>query len=106
QWSEGEVNGLVSRGGFEVDMKWDGGQLNTATITSRLGGNLRLRSFVPLKGEGLVPAKGENPNPLFEVAPVKDALISSEITPRHPILRQVYEYDLQTVPGGTYTVTR
>lgn len=106
QWSEGEVNGLVSRGGFEVDMKWDGGQLNTATITSRLGGNLRLRSFVPLKGDGLVPAKGENPNPLFEVAPVKDALISSEITPRHPILRQVYEYDLQTVPGGTYTVTR
>ena len=106
QWSEGEVNGLVSRGGFVVDMKWDGGQLNTATITSRLGGNLRLRSYVPLKGEGLVPAKGENPNPLFDVAPVKDAIISAEITPRHPILRQVYEYDLMTTPGATYTVTR
>lgn len=106
QWSEGEVNGLVSRGGFVVDMKWDGGQLNTATITSRLGGNLRLRSYVPLKGEGLKEAKGDNPNPLFEVADVKEPLVSGEIIPRHPILRHVYEYDLATTPGGVYTVTR
>ena len=87
-------------------MTWDGSQLNTATITSRLGGNLRLRSYVPLKGEGLTPAKGDNPNPLFEVAPVKTPVISSEITPRHPIIRKVYEYDLPTVPGGVYTITR
>jgi len=106
QWNDGEVKGLVSRGGFVVDMTWDGGQLNTATITSRLGGNLRLRSYVPLKGEGLIPAKGDNPNQLFEVAPVKTPLISSEITPRHPMLRQVYEYDLPTTPGNTYTITR
>lgn len=106
QWSSGEVKGLVSRGGFVIDMTWDGSQLNTATITSRLGGNLRLRSYVPLKGDGLKPAKGDNPNPLFEVAPVKSPLISSEITPRHPILRQVYEYDLTTTPGSTYTITR
>ena len=105
-WSDGSVSGLVSRGGFEVAMTWDGGQLNTATITSRLGGNLRLRSYVPLKGEGLVPAQGPNPNPLFFVPEVKDALISPEITPRHPILRQVYEYDLPTLPGVTYTVSR
>ncbi len=106
QWSQGSVKGLVSRGGFVVDMTWDGSQLNTATITSRLGGNLRLRSYVPLKGEGLTPAKGDNPNPLFEVAPVKTPVISSEITPRHPIIRKVYEYDLPTVPGGVYTITR
>lgn len=106
QWSQGSVKGLVSRGGFVVDMTWDGSQLNTATITSRLGGNLRLRSYVPLKGEGLTPAKGDNPNPLFEVAPVKTPVISSEITPRHPIIRKVYEYDLPTVAGGVYTITR
>ena len=106
EWSEGEVRGLVSRGGFEVAMTWDGGQLNTATITSRLGGNLRLRSYIPLKGEGLIPAQGENPNPLFFVPEVKEAVISPEITVRHPIIRKVYEYDLNTHPGTIYTVTR
>ena len=105
-WSEGEVSGLVSRGGYVIDMKWDGGRLDTATITSPLGGNLRLRSYVPLKGEGLMEAVGENPNPLFATVPVGQPVISPEINPRHPILRRVYEYDLMTVPGGTYTVTR
>lgn len=106
QWADGSVSGLVSRGGFVVDMSWDGGQLASATITSRLGGNLRLRSYVPMKGEGLIPATGENTNPYFSVTPVKEPLISKEISPRHPMLRQVYEYDLMTEPGGTYTVTR
>ena len=106
EWSEGEVRGLVSRGGFEVAMTWDGGQLNTATITSRLGGNLRLRSYIPLKGEGLIPAQGENSNPLFFVPEVKEAIISPEITVRHPIIRKAYEYDLNTHPGTIYTVTR
>lgn len=106
QWSKGSVKGLVSRGGFVIDMTWDGGQLNTATITSTVGGNLRLRSYVPLHGEGLTPASGVNPNPLFYTADVKEPLISDEITPRYPILRQVYEYDLSTTPGATYTITR
>lgn len=105
-WDKGTVKGLVARGGFEIAMDWDGGQLNTATITSRLGGNLRLRSFVPLKGEGLIPATGENPNHLFKKAPIKAPLISSEITPQSPIVPKVYEYDLPTAPGQTYIITR
>ncbi len=100
------MKGLVARGGFEIAMDWDGGQLNTATVTSRLGGNLRLRSFVPLKGEGLIPATGENPNHLFKKAPIKAPLISSEITPQSPIVPKVYEYDLPTAPGQTYIITR
>ena len=105
-WAEGSVKGLVARGGFEVDMTWDGGQLNTATITSRLGGNLRLRSYVPLHGEGLMPAEGENTNPLYHRAAVKEPLISGEIKARMPQVKRVYEYDIATVPGGVYRVER
>ncbi len=105
-WTEGSVKGLVARGGFVVDMEWDGVQLAKATIHSRLGGNLRLRSFVPLKGEGLNPAEGTNPNPLFKQAAIKEPLVSKEITPQYPIIPKVYEYDLMTKPGKDYVVTR
>ncbi len=36
-WSEGEVDGLVARGNFEVDMDWSKGQLDQAVITSNMG---------------------------------------------------------------------
>lgn len=44
QWADGEVTGLRARGGFEVDMKWSGGQLDGATIHSETGGECRLRT--------------------------------------------------------------
>ena len=85
KWVEGKVKGLVARGGFVVDMDWNGVQLNTAKIHSRIGGNLRLRSYVPLKGEGLKPASGTNPNPLFRQAAIKEPLVSKEINPQYPL---------------------
>ncbi|MEP4077273.1 glycosyl hydrolase family 95 catalytic domain-containing protein [Haloferula sp.] len=42
-WSEGEVSGLVARGGFEVSMEWKNGKLTHATILSRNGGSCQLR---------------------------------------------------------------
>ena len=36
-WKKGSVKGLVARGGFVVDMEWDGVQLRKAKIYSRLG---------------------------------------------------------------------
>ena len=105
-WAEGSVEGLVARGAFVVSMEWDGGQLSTATIHSRIGGNLRLRSYVPLKGKGLKPASGENPNLLFKRASIKEPLVSGEIRPQRPMLWQVYEYDLETVAGQDYAVER
>lgn len=106
KWAEGKVKGLVARGGFVVDMDWNGVQLNTAKIHSRIGGNLRLRSYVPLKGEGLKPASGTNPNPLFRQATIKDPLVSKEINPQYPVIPRVYEYDLATEAGKDYVVTR
>ena len=105
-WSEGSVKGLVARGGFVVDMEWNGVQLAKAKIHSRLGGNLRLRSYVPLKGEGLKPAQGENSNPLFRQADIKEPLVSKDIVPQYPVIPKVYEYDLMTEAGKDYVVTR
>lgn len=106
KWEEGKVKGLVAHGGFVVDMDWNGVQLDTAKIHSRIGGNLRLRSYVPLKGEGLKLASGTNPNPLFRQAAIKEPLVSKEINPQYPVIPRVYEYDLATEAGKDYVVTR
>ena len=105
-WGEGSVEGLVARGGFVVDMEWDGGQLRKAKIHSRIGGNLRLRSYVPLRGIGLKEAEGENSNSLFIRANIKEPLISKEIIPQYPILYKIYEYDVTTEPGKDYIIER
>jgi alpha-L-fucosidase 2 len=36
-WASGEVKGLRARGGFEVSMKWEDGQMVSATIKSKAG---------------------------------------------------------------------
>lgn len=105
-WARGSVEGLVARGGFVVDMEWDGVQLRRARIHSRLGGNLRLRSYVPLQGAGLTEARGDNPNGFYRQACVKEPLVSGAIVPQCPLLYTVYEYDLATQPGRDYAVER
>lgn len=105
-WSNGSVSGLVARGGFEVSMDWDGGQLKKAVIHSRNGGNLRLRSYIPLHGEGLNPAKGDNPNVIFKNDDIKKPIISKEISPKYPILNKIFEYDILTAAGTNYVFTR
>lgn len=105
-WAKGSVQGLVARGGFVIDMNWDGVQLDKAKIHSRLGGNLRLRSYVPLRGAGIKEAIGENPNIFYMQADIKEPLISSEINPQYPALYKVYEYDLMTEAGQDYLIER
>ena len=102
-WEEGSVAGLKSRGGFEVDMEWSGSQLQKATIHSSIGGVARIRSYVELEGEGLKVANGECPNPLFKGAQIKEPLLAKSLTKKPALeVKKVYEYDLQTKPGGTY----
>lgn len=105
-WNKGSVNGLVARGGFVVDMKWDGAQLSNVSVYSRLGGNLRIRSYVPLRGKGLRVAQGENSNPFYERTIIKEPLFSKEITPQLPLLYRTYEYDIMTEAGKTYHFER
>lgn len=106
-WESGSVKGIITRGGFVVEMQWKDGSLEQAMLTSQLGGNLRIRSYVPLEGKGLIPASGENSNPLFQKAAVKAPLISEEavvaVKYEH---RKVYEYDLRTKAGKQYQIKK
>lgn len=102
-WCDGEVNGLCARGGFVVDsMVWRGGNLVSAVIRSTIGGNLRLRSYTPLS---ILPeAKGDNTNPFYRQQPTLRPMISEQARINTMPLREVYEYDVQTVPEQTVTV--
>ena len=105
-WADGQVKGLRTRGGFTVDMTWKKGALQQAVIKSSIGGTLRLRSYVPLKGKGLKEAKGLSQNPLLQSAIIKTPLRSAALSEfETKAVRQVYEYDLETAAGRTYTVT-
>jgi alpha-L-fucosidase 2 len=43
-WANGEIRGLVARGGFEVSLRWEQGKLVEGTIYSKHGGNCIVRS--------------------------------------------------------------
>ena len=106
-WAEGEVKGLQARGAFTVDMKWQEGSLQEATITSKIGGILRLRSYVPLTGEGLKAATGDCPNPLYAPAAIQQPLKSKELKTFDLLpVPTVYEYDVETQPGQTIQVKK
>ena len=106
-WSEGEVKGLQARGAFTVDISWAEGQLQQATVTSKIGGTLRLRSYVPLKGNGLRKATGACPNPLFASPEIPKPLHSSELSEFSLIpVKEVFEYDIDTTPGQVIIVSR
>ncbi|MCK5066952.1 MAG: glycoside hydrolase N-terminal domain-containing protein [Bacteroidales bacterium] len=42
-WKDGEVSGLMARGGFQVDMAWEESKLVELQILSKLGNTLELR---------------------------------------------------------------
>ena len=106
-WTEGEVKGLQARGAFTVDIKWNGGELQEAVITSKIGGTLRLRSYVPLTGEGIQEASGSCQNQLLQSAIIRDPLKSKELKNFDLLpVRKVYEYDIETGPGQTYRLKK
>ena len=103
-WSEGKVRGLRARGGFEVSMQWKEGTLQQAEILSTIGGVLRIRSYVPLKGKELKEAKGACPNALYAPALIKNPLLSEELKEVPSLaVRKIYEYDIATQPGKRYS---
>ena len=105
-WGKGSVAGLKARGGFEVEIRWENGEIHTAKIKSALGGNCRIRSYVPLKAKGLKEANGANTNPFYQVAEIKKPLIHAEKDVTPPELKKVYEYDIETKKGDVVVLTR
>jgi len=100
------VKGLRARGGFIVDEAWSGGKLRSTAVRSTIGGTLRLRSYTPLKGKNLRQATGSCPNELMQPANIREPLRSPELKDFQLLpLKPVYEYDLDTQPGKTYTIT-
>lgn len=104
-WNNGEVSGLKARGNFEVDMKWADSRLQSAVIKSHIGGSLRIRSYVPLKGKGLKAAKGECRNDLLKAPSIVDARVSPEADMSGLNVPKVYEYDIMTKPGQVVTLS-
>jgi alpha-L-fucosidase 2 len=105
-WKDGSVKGLKARGGFEIDMSWKNGQVETLTVYSSLGGNCRLRVKAPLKGSNLNKAKGDNANPLFTVPDITKPIVSSEAKLNPVIPAPTYLYDLKTEMGKNYTLRK
>ncbi|MEG1585502.1 MAG: glycoside hydrolase family 95 protein, partial [Bacteroidales bacterium] len=105
-WQEGEIKGIIARGGFELDIKWQQGQIEKVTVKSHKGGNCRLRSLTPLKGAGIKTARGTNPNPLFALPQVADPIVSEKAKLNPVELKQTYVYDLNTKPNKEYIIYR
>lgn len=53
-WTEGEINGIMARGGFEIGIEWKNNVLDNAVIKSKLGKKCTLRTSVPLNINGAV----------------------------------------------------
>jgi alpha-L-fucosidase 2 len=43
KWDKGFIHGICARGGFEVDIDWENGQLKGVKIVSKLGNNCKIR---------------------------------------------------------------
>ncbi|HVU32974.1 MAG TPA: glycoside hydrolase family 95 protein [Opitutaceae bacterium] len=108
-WPTGRVTGLRARGGFEiVSLAWQEGHLQKVRIRSELGGNLRVRSRVPLRRVGpgpLAAATGANPNPLFFLPPAPAVLVSREAKVASDSTPAEYAYDIATRPGEVVELT-
>nr|WP_321372947.1 glycoside hydrolase family 95 protein [uncultured Bacteroides sp.] len=103
-WKEGHINGLVARGGFELSLSWKNGEVDKVIVKSHIGGNCRLRSLTPLKGNGLKKAKGENSNTLYTVHSVAAPLVKDATKLTGLSIKNTYLYDLNTKPGKEYVI--
>jgi alpha-L-fucosidase 2 len=104
-WPKGEVSGLVMRGGFILDMRWDNNEVVYLKVRSQLGGNLRIRSYSPLPpatGFRVKPARGDNPNPFYSVAKVKPSIKHTRRNAPQLSLQGSYLIDVATEAGRDY----
>lgn len=105
EWKNGEISGLKTYGGFEVNIKWENSMAKEVVIKSRLGGNCRIRipNEMQLSGNTkLKEAEGKNPNPFFEIPEIKEPLISDRTQHNIFKMKKYFLYDFPTEPGKTY----
>lgn len=104
EWPKGEIKGLVARGGFVIDLKWDKGKLTEAVIFSKLGGNCRIKTDRELacREVKLEEASTKNRNPLQLQPDEVEFRNNSKTTPVELTLPKGKIYEFQTVAGKTY----
>jgi alpha-L-fucosidase 2 len=104
----GNISGLRAIGGFElVSMEWKNGKIVKTVLKSTLGGNLRIRVPNKMKstnGMGPKNAVGENTNPFYATAKVKDPVVSEKAILSPVSLSNSFLYDIPTKPGQTITL--
>jgi alpha-L-fucosidase 2 len=106
-WPRGRVTGLRARGGFDVDLSWEGGRLSGARIRSRLGGVCRVRTGVVVTvagGKGR-QASGASPNPFHAVHAVADPLRAPGVATTPLPAWPLHTIDIDTRPGDVVTLT-
>ncbi len=105
-WKDGVINGLVARGGYEIDMVWKNNKVKSLQIHARRDGNCRLRLVNNLVANGafkMNKAKGKNPNTLFMDVVVKQPIVSDKAELKTPKLPKYNEYDIVMKAGQTYS---
>ncbi len=98
-WEKGSIAGLKARGGFEVDIHWEYGEVEEAIVKCSISGNCRIRSFSPLTGKGLKKAGKQNRNPFYTISEIKAPLYHTDKVFSPSSLKRVYEYDIYMKKG-------
>ena len=105
-WAKGEVKGLKARGGFEISMRWNNGNLMRASLHSALGGICRIRTKVPVKvlETDFTNAAGANPNPFYQTNPESKWIKNNNEILTELNLSRVCEIEFTAQKGRIYTL--
>ena len=105
-WKSGSINGICLRGGFEIKtIEWKNGEISKLVVKSKLGGNLRIRSYSKLttiNSSILQNAMGENRNPFYQIQKEKEPIINDITTMKKVELKNTFIYDIETKHGQEY----
>ncbi|MEO6520654.1 MAG: glycoside hydrolase family 95 protein [Mucilaginibacter sp.] len=100
-WPEGSISGIKARGNITVTENWKNGHLTTAQITSALGGKCVLRTFTPVKVNG-VKSVTDTRNRQYTNAAVYQKNTNAQLQALN--LKKSYVTVFETQKGKTYTV--